>query len=134
MSKGYKVFISHAWSYHSELEDLRRLIDARAYFKAEYSEVSRDKPINSVNAPYIKMVLKKKILESNIIIGLAGMYASHSDWMEWELQTAFDNNIPIIGVVPRGAIRISATVSSRAVEIVRWNTESIISAIRNNSI
>ncbi|WP_206778748.1 TIR domain-containing protein, partial [Erwinia billingiae] len=79
-------------------------------------------------------VLKKKILESNIIIGLAGMYASHSDWMEWELQTAFDNNIPIIGVVPRGALRISATVSSRAIEVVRWNTESIISAIRNNSI
>ena len=50
--------------------------------------------------------------------------------MEWELDTALDNGIPVIGVVPRGAQRISTMVSTRAVEIVRWNTESIIAAIR----
>nr|WP_244579396.1 TIR domain-containing protein [Escherichia coli] len=73
---------------------------------------------------------KRKILDSNILIGLAGIYASYSSWMEWELDTALDNGIPVIGVVPRGAQRISTMVSTRAVEIVRWNTESIIAAIR----
>jgi hypothetical protein len=38
--------------------------------------------------------------------------------------------IPIVGVVPRGAERVSAIISSRAKEIVRWNTESIVEAIR----
>ena len=109
------------------------MIDARPYFNAEYSEVSRNEPINSTNAPYIKSVLKRKILDSNILIGLAGIYASHSSWMEWELDTALANGIPVIGVVPRGAQRISTMVSTRAVEVVRWNTESIIAAIRRHA-
>ena len=69
MAREHKVFISHAWAHHDELESLRRLIDARPYFNAEYSEVSRNEPINSTNAPYIKSVLKRKILDSNILIG-----------------------------------------------------------------
>ncbi|EMB0665135.1 TIR domain-containing protein [Klebsiella pneumoniae] len=133
MAREHKVFISHAWAHHDELESLRRLIDARPYFNAEYSEVSRNEPINSTNAPYIKSVLKRKILDSNILIGLAGIYASHSSWMEWELDTALANGIPVIGVVPRGAQRISTMVSTRAVEVVRWNTESIIDAIRRHA-
>ncbi|ELY2498079.1 TIR domain-containing protein [Cronobacter sakazakii] len=134
MAKEYKVFISHAWAYHDELEALRRLIDSRSYFNAEYSEVSKNEPIDSANASYIRTVLKRKILESNVLIGLAGIYASHSDWMTWELDTAIANGIPVIGVVPRGASRISTVVSSRAVEVVRWNTESIIAAIRKHAI
>lgn len=134
MAKEYSIFISHSWTYHETLEDLRRLISDRPYFNASYSEVSRDEPINSHNAAYIKSVLKAKILASNVVIGIAGVYASHSDWITWELDTALANGIPIIGVVPRGAERVSTIVSSRAVEVVRWNTESIIAAIRKHAI
>lgn len=58
------------------------------------------------------------------------MYASHSEWMRWELDKAVENNIPIIGVVPRGKERVSVIVSTRAKEVVRWNTDSIVNAIR----
>lgn len=134
MAKEYNIFISHSWTYHETLEGLRTLISNRPYFNAIYSEVSREEPINSQNASYIKSVLKAKILKSNVVVGIAGMFASHSDWMTWELDTAVANGIPIIGVVPRGAERVSTTVSARAVEVVRWNTESIIAAIRRHAI
>lgn len=134
MAKEYNIFISHSWTYHDTLEDLRTLISNRPYFNAAYSEVSRDEPINSHNASYIKSVLKAKILASNLVIGIAGVYASHSEWITWELDTAVANGIPIVGVVPRGAERVSSIVSSRAVEVVRWNTESIIAAIRKHAI
>ncbi|HHS8781893.1 TIR domain-containing protein [Serratia sarumanii] len=134
MAKEYNIFISHSWTYHDTLEDLRKLISNRPYFNAAYSEVSRDEPINSLSAPYIKSVLKGKILASNVVIGIAGVYATHSEWITWELDTALANGIPIIGVVPRGAERVSSVVSSRAVEVVRWNTESIIAAIRKHAI
>jgi len=130
MAKTYHIFISHSWQNSEALEGLRRLLNDRGYFNVEFEEVSKDESINSTNAYYIKRRLAEKIGNSNIVIGLAGMYASYSDWMEWELDKAIELDIPIIGVIPRGQERISTTVSSRSVVDVRWNTESIVEAIR----
>jgi hypothetical protein len=130
MAKTYHIFISHSWQNSEALEGLRKLLNDRGYFNVEFEEVSKDEPINSTNAYYIKRRLAEKIGNSNIVIGLAGMYASYSDWMEWELDKAIELDVPIIGVIPRGQERISTTVSSRSVVDVRWNTESIVDAIR----
>ena len=130
MAKTYHIFISHSWQNSDALEGLRKLLNDRGYFNVEFEEVSKDEPINTTNAYYIKRRLAEKIGNSNVVIGLAGMYASHSDWMEWELDKAIELDIPIIGVIPRGQERISTTVSSRSIVNVRWNTESIVDAIR----
>ena len=130
MAKEYHIFISHSWSYPEDLTNLRNLLEERGYFNVSFQEASQNEPINSENAPYIKSVLKKRILDSDIVLGIAGMYASYSDWIAWELETADSNSIPIVGVIPRGQERISTTVSSRSKEDVRWNTESIVAAIR----
>jgi hypothetical protein len=50
--------------------------------------------------------------------------------MTWELNKAQELSKPILGVIPRGQERISTVVSDRADEMVRWNTESIVAAIR----
>ncbi|MGR5281397.1 TIR domain-containing protein [Photobacterium damselae] len=133
MAKNHRVFISHSWDHSEDLMRLRRLLNERGYFNVEFKEVSRFEPINSMNANYVKRRLKEKIVESDIIVGLAGLYASHSDWMEWELDTALENGIPVIGVIPWGQQRCSTTVTSRSKIDVRWSTESIISAIRDYS-
>jgi hypothetical protein len=131
MAKEYHIFISHSWSYPDDLENLRNLLEKRGYFNVEFEEASADEPINSENAAYIKSRLKKKIEGSNIVLGIAGMYASYSDWMEWELDKAIELDVPIVGVIPWGQERVSKTVSSRSKEDVRWNTESIVAAIRD---
>ena len=130
MAKDYKIFISHSWTYHEDLLGLRNLLNERGYFNVEFTEVSKDVPINSENANYIKTALKNKISQSTIVLALAGIYASHSDWMIWELDTALTLGIPIIGVIPRGQERISQEVFSRSKVDVRWNTESIVDAIK----
>lgn len=130
MAKEYKIFISHSWQYTDTLEALRNLINERGYFSATYEESTRDKPINSDDESYVKRRLAQKISDSDIILALAGVYASHSSWMEWELDKAIELGTPIVGVIPRGQERISTVVSSRSVADVRWNTESIIAAIR----
>lgn len=131
MAKTYHIFISHSWQNSDALESLRKLLNERGYFNVEFEEVSKDEPINSLNAYYIKSRLSEKIENSNIVLGLAGMYASHSEWMEWELDKAIALDVPIVGVIPWAQERISTTVSSRSVVDVRWNTESIIAAIRD---
>lgn len=130
MAKDYKIFISHSWSYTADLEALQKLLNARGYLNVEFLEATKKTPINSESAPYVKTVLKAKILKSDIVLALAAIYASHSDWMIWELETAKANNIPIVGVIPRGQERISTEVSRRSIVDVKWNTESIVDAIR----
>lgn len=130
MAKMYKVFISHSWDNSEDLYKLRDLLNKRGYFNVEFEEVEKDEPINSKNAAYIRRRLKEKIGNSDIVIGLAGMYASSSDWMEWELEKAVEMGVPIVGVIPWGQKRVSTVVSKRSVINVRWNTESIVAAIR----
>lgn len=130
MVKDYKIFISHSWSYTADLEALQNLLNSRGYFKVEFLEASKKTPINSEHAPYVKTVLKNKILQSDIVLALAGVYATHSEWMIWEMETAKANNIPIVGVIPRGQEKISSEVYSRSKVDVKWNTESIVEAIR----
>lgn len=130
MAKNYKVFISHSWSHIYDLKNLRNLLEERGYFNVEFEEATPDEPIDSENSEYIKRRLREKINNSNIVLGIAGMYASYSDWMQWELNIASKNDIPIVGVIPIGQERISTVVSSKAKEVVRWNTEKIVLAIR----
>jgi hypothetical protein len=133
MAKEYKIFISHSWQYTDTLEALRNLINARGYFSATYEESTRDNPINSDDEGYVKRRLTQKIANSDVILALAGVYASHSSWMQWELDKAIELGIPVIGVIPRGQDRISSIVSTRSVVNIKWNTESIVSAIRTHA-
>ena len=133
MAKDYKVFISHSWQYSNDLISLRKLLNERGYFNVSFEEVPKDQPIDSINATYIKTRLSQKIDNSDIVIGLAGMYASYSYWMEWELSKAQNLGKPIIGVIPWGQERISTTVSSKSIVDVRWNIERIVNAIRQHA-
>ena len=133
MAKTYKVFISHSWSHVDDLKSLRNLLQSRGYFNVEFTEAPPTDSINSVNSYYVRQRLSEKIASSNVVLGIAAMYASYSDWMSWELDKAIEKGVPIVGVIPRGQERISRVVSSRACEIVRWNTESIVEAIRRHA-
>lgn len=130
MARIYSVFISHSWGHVNDLMKLRKLLEERGYFHVEFEEASPNEPINSVNSEYIRRRLREKISKSDIVLGIAGVYASHSEWMAWELDTALKEKVPIIGVAPWGQERVSSVVFSRAKEVVRWNADSIVAAIR----
>lgn len=133
MSREINVFISHSWDHVEDLRRLRTLLKNRGYFNVEFKEVAPDSPINSSNSEYVKRVLRKNIEDSNVVLGIAGMYASYSEWMDWELSTAISKGKKVVGVIPWGQERISQTVTKYSTENVRWNTESIVDAIRRNS-
>ena len=76
------------------------------------------------NTYYIRQRISERIAISDIVLGIAGIYASYSNWMKWELDKAAEKGIPIIGVIPRGQERIFSIVSNRAIEIVHCNTKT----------
>ena len=65
------------------------------------------------------------------VIILAGVYATYSKWINKEIKIAQDLGKPIIAIEPWGAERTSQVVKDAADEIVGWNVESVISAIRD---
>ena len=131
MVKTYNIFVSHSWDHSNDLISLHNLLSNRGYFYYDPQEVTRNNPINSLDAIYIKHRLRERIRNSNILLALAGIYASHSDWMKWEIETAKELGIPIVGIIPRGQERISKVVFDNSIADIRWNTESIVQAIRN---
>ena len=130
MAKTYNVFISHSWDHVDDLMNLRRLLENRGYFNVNFMETPPHAPINSTNAYYVKARIRENIKASDIVIGMAGVYASYSDWMRWELDTAIEEKRPILGVIPWGQTNVSSVIQERANELDRWNTESIVDAIR----
>lgn len=133
MAKTYKLFISHRWEYDNLLQNLKDLLNERGYFFAEYYQIEKDSPINSENASVIKANITKRLKESDVVLAIAGVSASYSEWMQWEMDKALELGLKIVGVIPRGNERISQEVYKRSVEDVRWNTESVVKAIRSHS-
>jgi hypothetical protein len=132
MAKTYRVFVSHSWKHNDVLQQLKEIMDNRGYFYADYTHVEKTEPINSTNDSVIKANITKRLQDSDIVLAIAGVYASYSDWMQWEMDKARDLGLKVIGVIPRGQERISSQVYSRSVEDVRWNADSIVAAIRRN--
>lgn len=130
----YRLFISHAWSYHDDYTRLIDLLDnANDFIYSNYS-VPRDDKFGRMTANQLKEELKDQIRPINCFVALAGVYMSHSDWIQFELDFADLIRKPIIGIKPWGNSNVSSAVSDVAQEIVGWNTDSIVDAIRKYSI
>lgn len=67
---------------------------------------------------------------ASCVIILAGVYSTYSKWINIEIELARKMGKTIIAVEPWGSERTSAVVKNAADEIVRWNSDSIVRAIR----
>ena len=78
--------------------------------------------------------LRRQIRPVNCVLILAGMYAAHRKWIQKEIDIAQELAKPIVGLKPRGQQRVPTAVSNAANEMVGWNTQSIVRAIRVHSL
>ncbi len=133
--KTYVGFISHAWRYHDDYIRLEQMLRGAPNFLFRNSSVPRTDPFLGIQStPQLTNALDEQIRVANIVLILGGMYAAHSGWIEMEINIAKSYRKPIIGVVPWGQERVPLTVQLAASETVRWNTDSIVSAIRRHAL
>ena len=132
--KTYNLFISHSWSYSDQYERLVKLLRARPYFRFRDYSVPPDDPIHNARSDAaLRRAILNQMTRCHVVIILAGVYASYSKWINIEIDLAedgFSTSKPILAIRPWGAERISQTVRDAADEIVGWNTESVVEAIR----
>lgn len=134
MASIYNIFISHSWSYQDGYDRLVDLLNNRGYFPFKNFSVPKDDPIhNSPNQQELYNAIYGQIRAASVVLIMAGVYATYSKWINHEIQIAKKEFIypkPIIAVKPWAQTNISTVVSRNADEVVAWNTDSIVSAIR----
>jgi hypothetical protein len=129
--KTYVGFISHAWKYHDEYLRLENMLKNAPLFRFRNASVPCTNCIPPpFNTSKIHDALEEQIRISNVVLILSGMHAVHSEWVDTEIEIATKYQKPIIGVIPRGQERIPKIVQDAAKEMVHWNTDSIVGAIR----
>ncbi|MCY3805950.1 MAG: TIR domain-containing protein [bacterium] len=132
--KTYDLFISHSWDYNAEYNRLTRMLRDASYFKWRNYSVPREDPADAGSDAALTRALKRQVRPVNCVLILAGMYAAHRKWIQKEIDIAKELGKPIVGIRPWGSQRTPIAVSSAAKEMVGWNTQSIVRAIRAYSL
>ena len=135
----YNIFISHAWKYSEHYNKIVQWLDEAQdegkFNWKNYSVPQHDPlidPNTTVGKNKLKNELKEQIRPASKVIILAGMYASYSDWIDFEIDTSVSFGKYIIGVKPWGQERIPSKVSSNSDVLVGWNKDSVVNAILNS--
>lgn len=129
MGKNYKIFISHTNECSDDMKSLKKILDQKGFPNVDFEEASKELSVDCENSEYTKQVLKRKIANADLFIAISSNESPPSDWLQWEMQTSYENQVPIIGVVPWGKQTTSSAIKEYSAVSVKWNTESIINAI-----
>ena len=127
----YNLFISHSWSYSDQYDRFVALLSKKPYFQYHNYSVPKDDPIHDAGTDWqLKQAIERQMKPACCVIVLAGVYATYSKWINIEIELAQRMGKRIIAVEPWGSERTSTIVKQTADEIVGWNTDSIVQAIR----
>ena len=130
----FNLFISHSWTYGDQYGRLVKLLRGRPYFEFRNYSVPKNDPVhNAGTAAQLRAAIRTQMAPCGVVLILAGVYATHSKWINEEIDLAkndFLSSKPIVAVEPWGSERTSVRVKNAANQIVGWNTDSIVTAIR----
>ena len=131
MSTQHHLFISHSWAYDTNYDSLISKLRERPHFKfSDYSVPKNDPLHTSGTDKELHEAIDRKMKPCGVIIILAGVYATYSKWINKEIKIAQSYGKPILAIEPWASEKTSQVVKGAADKIVKWNTESIVSAIR----
>ena len=125
----YRVFVSHSWKYSEQRERIEEFLDGEDRLDWHNFSVPEDDPMEFEDTNDLRQQLYQQVGQANVVVVVAGMYVSHSEWIEEEIAMAEHFGKPIIGVRPNGNERLPAAVKEAADEIVGWRQQPIVNAI-----
>jgi hypothetical protein len=127
----YNLFISHSWAHTDAYEKLTKLLENADRFTYRDYSVPRSDPIhNAQNTAQLRTAIRGQMQYASVVVILAGVYATYSKWINEEISLAQSMRKPILAIEPWDSERTSQVVKNNADRIVRWNTNSIVTAIR----
>ena len=134
MLREYHIFISHSWDYSYHYETVKKWLDSTPYFLWKNYSVPITNPLDVNGVRDLKQKLANRISISSCVIILSGMYAKHSRWIDFEIDTAISMGKPIIGLRPWGQERVPLKISENADVMIGWNSDPLIHAVRDHAL
>jgi hypothetical protein len=132
------IFISHAWSYSGHYDTLANWIFNERWSVGQASlnfrdfSIPKSHPIHNARTDKaLKEAIFNQIRRSHVVVIPSGMYASHSYWIQKEIDGAKLYGKPILAVNPWGQQRKAGVVLNNADHGVGWNKQPVISGIWN---
>lgn len=125
----HRLFISHSWKYSEKYCRAVRFLNDTPNFNWSNSSVPEDDAFEDMSIDDLKKQLTRQISYAQCVVILAGMYANHSFWIQYEIDEAVRMKKPIVALVPWGAERTPVRVILAADKVVNWNSKSVTSAI-----
>ena len=132
--RNYYLFISHAWTSNAEYERLVDMLNKAQYFQWRNYSVPKTDPLQVNTERSLKRKINDQIQPTQAVLIVSGMYFYHREWIQYEIDKALEWKKPIIGIKPFGSQRIPREIAEVADAMVGWNTNSIVSAIRNHAL
>jgi hypothetical protein len=130
------VFISHAWAYSGHYDTLAKWIFGEPWSVGQASldfrdySIPKSDPIHNVaSTAALQEAIFNQIRRSHVVVIPSGMYATHSQWIQKEIDGAKLHRKPILAVNPWGQERKAGVVLSNADDGVGWNKQPLVNAI-----
>ncbi|MHB8200431.1 MAG: TIR domain-containing protein [Acidithiobacillus sp.] len=87
-SKSRMIFISHAWAYSTHYHKVSEWFNAAPNFIWKNCSVPSHDALPDKTSKGLSEGMTRQISPAQGVIILAGMYAAHSDWIDYEIQEA----------------------------------------------
>jgi hypothetical protein len=125
------IFISHAWTYSSHYSTVVGWFNDAQNFAWKNCSVPSHDSLPDKTSKGLGEAIIRQIRPAQAVVVLAGMYAAHSDWIEYEIAEAQRMGKLIIGVKPWEQERIPQIIQNAADIMVGWNSASVVEAVRD---
>lgn len=124
------LFISHAWQYDNAYLTLVKWFNEEPNFFWKNCSVPSTDAFPDKTTAGLARGITRQINPAQGVLIIAGMYAAHSGWIDYEILEAKRLGKVIIGIRPWGQERLPIKVQEAAHVLVNWNSSSVISTIR----
>ena len=134
------LFFSYYFKDRDSYDRILDMLHNRGYFY--YKNYSMTDKSEAQSEEYVKTLIRPRIDRSSVIVVLIGPGTSTRQWVNWEIEYGARNSKRIVGVylwglsdarLPR-RLRELYDEGHSELALVRWNTESIVGAIRGENI
>jgi MTH538 TIR-like domain (DUF1863) len=134
--RNYDLFISHVWrrEQNSDYFRLVALLNTAGNFMWRNYSVPEHDPFETKTAATLRSKLDEQIRQASCFLIIAGMYVNYRPWIQEEINIAAHYRKPIIAIEPWGQQRVPFELTQLSRQVVGWNTNSIVDAIRTHSI
>lgn len=128
-----RIFISFDYDNDRHYKNLLLAWDKNDEFDFEFYDGSLKQAVNSIDATYIKSKIKPKILAASRLLCIVGKETAKSTWIDWEIQTAVDNNRKLIAVkVEKAFSSPGMLLANSATWALSFNFDAIKKAINES--